>query len=117
MAKQKAQSASTTQSKVSRCFFAIVLLVILLGTTVSDHAAIAGDTERLAQCIATADLAAAAAKSRDHGIPAERAKQAIVTADTTEAQLKEAIAVAYGADPLTPEQASSMVLQNCLESE
>jgi hypothetical protein len=116
MTKQKAQNASTTQSKLRRRF-AIVLLLILFGTTVPNHAAIAGDTERLAQCIATADLAAAAAKSRDHGIPAQRAKQAIAGTDTTEAQLKEAIGIAYGTDPLTPDQASRVVLQDCLEAD
>ena len=93
MTKPKAQNAST-QSKARRSF-AIVLLLILFGTTVPHHAAIAGDTERLAQCIAIADLAAAAAKSRAHGIPAQQAKQAIASTDTPEAQLKEAIAIAY----------------------
>jgi hypothetical protein len=71
----------------------------------------------LAQCIATADLAAAAVKNRDHGIPAQRAKQAIASTDKTDAQLKEAIAIAYDADPLTPDQASHKVLHDCLEDE
>jgi hypothetical protein len=115
--KRKSAYGSIAEWKALYGFFAIFLLVILFSTSVPDHAAIAGDTERLAQCIATADLAAAAARSRDHGMPARQAKQAIASIDTTEAQLKEAIAIAYGADPLTPDQASRMVLQECLEAE
>jgi hypothetical protein len=116
-ARQKSPNGSIAESKGARRFFAILLLMIPLAATVPGNPAIAGDTERLAQCIATADLAAAAVKSRDNGIPAQRVKQAIASIDTTDAQLKEAIAIAYGADPLTPDQASRKVLQDCLEAE
>jgi hypothetical protein len=115
-AKQKSSKDSILESKGERLFF-VILLVISLNASVPDHPSIAGDTERLAQCIATADLGAAAVKSRDHGIPAQRAKQAIASTDTTDAQLKESIAIAYGTDPLTPDQASRKVLQDCLEAE
>jgi hypothetical protein len=114
--KRKSRNAPITKSKKAR-YFSGLLLVIMLTATISGHPATAGDTERLAQCIAAADLAAAAVKSRDHGIPSQRAKQAIASTDTTDAQLKEAIAIAYGADPVTPDQASLRVLHDCLEAE
>ena len=114
--RQKSSTDSILESKGARLFF-MILLVISLNASVPDHPAIAGDTERLAQCIATADLAAAAVKSRDHGIPAQQVKQAIASTDTTDAQLKEAIAIAYGTDPLTPDQASRKVLRECLEAD
>jgi hypothetical protein len=116
-ARQKSLNGSITKSKGARRFFGRLLLVLALAAIVPGHPAIAGDAERLAQCIATADLAAAAVKSRDYGIPAQRVKQAIASTDTTDAQLKEAIAIAYGTDPLTPDQASRKVLQDCLEAE
>ena len=114
--KQKSSKDSILESKGARPFF-VILLVISLNASVPDHPAIAGDTERLAQCIARAGLAAVAVKSRDHGIPAQRAKQAIASTDTTDAQLNEVIAIAYGTDPLTPDQASRKVLQDCLEAD
>jgi hypothetical protein len=92
-------------------------LVIALAAILPASTAIPGDAERSPQCVATTALAAAAAKSRDHGIPAQRAKQAIASTDTTEAQLKEAIAMAYDADPLTPDQLSRVVLRECLEAD
>jgi hypothetical protein len=111
--RQKSGNGSITRSRGMR-LFARLLPVIALAATAPGHSATAGDTERLAQCIATADLAAAAVKSRDHGIPAQQAKQAIASADITDAQLKEAITIAYGADPVTQEQASRKVLQDCM---
>ena len=114
---QNLASAASTGSKAARRSLAILLLAMLLVTPVPGHPAMAGDTERLAQCIATADLAAAAAKCRHNGIPLPQAKQAIATTDPTDGQLKEAIAIAYGSDPLTPDQASRKILQDCLEGE
>ena len=115
-ARQKSPQGSIIEPKRARPFF-VILLVISLAAFVPDHLTIAGDTKRLAQCIAAADLAAAAVKSRDHGILAQRAKQTIASTDTTDAQLNEAIAIAYGADALTPDQASRQVLHDCLEAE
>jgi hypothetical protein len=114
----RSRNGSLTNSKKAHHSLGILLLLITSATTLRGHPAITDDAERLAECIATADVAAAAVKSRDRGISPQRARQVIASADATDAQLKEAIAIAYdGADQRTPEQASRKVIHNCLEAE
>jgi nanoRNase/pAp phosphatase (c-di-AMP/oligoRNAs hydrolase) len=80
---------------------------------------IAGDTDRFANCIASADMASAAAKSRDAGIPSEKTI-AIIARQAPEdsvQQVKRTVTFVYSNDKLTPDEASDRIIQNCFELE
>jgi hypothetical protein len=117
MKREQNLASAGTGLKPARYLLATLLIIMPLVTTVPSSHAMAGHIERLAQYIASVDLAAAAVRCRDGGVPSRQAKQAIASTDTTDAQLKEAIAIAHGSEPLTPDQASRKILQDCLEPE
>src|SRR5580698_3507624 len=95
---------------------AVAAILLAISTATS---AIAGDTDRLANCVASADMASAAAKSRDAGIPSEKAI-AIIARQAPEdsvQQVKRTVTFVYRDDKLTPDEASDRILQSCFESE
>jgi len=93
----------------------IVVIAASLAT-----AALAGDTDRLAGCIAAADRAKAAAESRDTGMPRGQ-MDAIVDKDQAPAKSTEQVNTTandvYSDGQLSPEQASARAFQNCFEAE
>jgi hypothetical protein len=96
----------------------IILLTILIASALT-NLAVAGDTDRLADCAAAADMASAAARSRDAGVSSDRTTAIIYqeAPDALKEQVKTTVAEVYSNSKLTPDQASSTVLQNCLEIE
>ncbi|MGA2412355.1 MAG: hypothetical protein ABSG46_18470 [Candidatus Binataceae bacterium] len=97
---------------------AIIPLTILIAISLRSLAA-AGDTDRVADCTVAADMASAAARSRDAGESADQA-MAIIYQGAPEApkgEVKATVAEIYSNRKLTPDQASSEVLQSCLEIE
>ena len=96
----------------------VAIAVILLVSSIASSA-IAGDTDRLANCVASADMASDAAKSRDAGIPSEKtvaiiAKQA---PEDSVQQVKRTVNFVYSNYKLSPEEASDTIHQNCFELE
>jgi hypothetical protein len=88
-------------------------------------AAFASDTDRLANCVAVADQAKAAAESRDAGVPRTRTV-AIIDEDQADRdrapvksteQVNTTVSDVYGDRTLTPDQASARAFQNCFEAE
>lgn len=83
------------------------------------HFAVAGDTDRLADCVAMADMAGAAAKSRDAGVSPTKTITIITSRqmpDELKSQVNEVVTDVYS-DRLTPDQVSEKVLENCFELE
>ena len=72
---------------------AIILLTILIAISLASWAA-GGDTDRVGDCAAAADMASAAAKSRDAGESADRTMTIIYqgTPDTLKGQVKATVA-------------------------
>jgi hypothetical protein len=97
---------------------AIILLTILIAISLASLA-VAGDIDRVADCAAAADMATAAARSRDAGVSADQTMKIIYLGapDALKGQVKATIAEVYSNRQFTPDQASSTVLQNCLEIE
>jgi hypothetical protein len=64
-------------------------------------------------------MASAAARSRDAGVSADRTMTIIYQGapDALKGQVKATVAEVFSNRKLTPDQASSEVLQNCLEIE
>jgi hypothetical protein len=93
----------------------MVVVIVSLAT-----GALAGDTDRLAGCIAAADRARAAAEK--HEAEASPARTvAIVDKDQAPAKSSEQVNTTandvYSDGQLTPEQASARAFQNCFEAE
>src|SRR5271155_1738494 len=65
---------------------AAVAAMLLAGSIATS--AIAGDTDRFANCVASADMASVAATSRDAGIPSEKAI-AIIARQTPEDSVQQ----------------------------
>ncbi len=98
---------------------AIILLAILFLASIAASAS-ASDTGRLADCIAVADAARAAAKNRDAGVSRERTIEIIDRQQASGDQpdeVKPTVAEVYSDHSLTPDQASDRAFQNCFESE
>jgi hypothetical protein len=98
---------------------AIILLAIPVLAAIAASAA-ASDTGRLADCIAVADAARAAAKNRDAGVSREKTIDIIdrqQTSDDQKDQVNPAVADVYSDHSLTPDQASAREFQSCFESE
>lgn len=112
MAKSIVASLTTTK-------LAIILLAIL-GLASIAASAYASDTGRLADCIAVADAARAAAQNRDAGVPRERTIEIIdrqqASGDQKD-QVKPTVAEVYSDHSLTPDEASARAFQSCFESE
>jgi hypothetical protein len=92
--------------------------MILVASSLT-KSAVAGDADRLANCAAAADMASAAAKSRDAGVSPDRTT-AIIYQQAPEAlkgEVNATVAEVYNNSSLTPDQASSKVMQRCLEIE
>jgi hypothetical protein len=98
---------------------AIVLSMTFLTAVALTGRAPADDTDRVANCAAAADMASAAAKSRDAGVSLERTT--LITyqgaSNAVKEEVKTTVAEVYDNAKLTPDQASSKVLQECLEIE
>jgi len=97
---------------------AVAIAALLLASAIATSA-IAGDTDRFANCVASADMASAAAKSRDAGIPLEKTI-AIIARQAPEdpvQQVKRTVTFVYSNDKLTPDEASDRIIQNCFELE
>jgi hypothetical protein len=95
-----------------------ISMVLILSSLIKPAAA--ADTDRLAGCVALADMATAVAKSRDAGVSLDRARERVATA-AIESQppdlVNAAIRIVYDDKRLTPDQASEKVLESCLQSE
>jgi hypothetical protein len=97
---------------------AAAVAAILLAASIASSA-IAGDTDRLANCVASADMASTAAKSRDAGIPSEKTI-AIIARQAPEdsvQQIKRTVTFVYSNYKLTPDEASDRMIQNCFDLE
>jgi hypothetical protein len=97
----------------------VVAIAALLLASAIATSAIAGDTDRFANCVASADMASAAAKSRDASIPLEKTI-AIIARQAPEdpvQQVKRTVTFVYSNDKLTPDEASDRIIQNCFELE
>jgi hypothetical protein len=97
---------------------AIISTVLILGSLIKP--ATAADTDRLAGCVALADMATAVARNRDAGVPLDQARESVAAA-AIETQPPDlviaAISFVYDNKRLTPDQASEKVLESCLQSE
>lgn len=112
MAKSIVASLTTTK-------LAIILLAIAVLASIAASAS-ASDTGRLADCIAVADAARAAAQNRDAGVSRERTIEIIdrqETSDDQKGQVKPTVADVYSDHSLTPDEASARAFQSCFESE
>jgi hypothetical protein len=98
----------------------IVTLSIVAITVSLAAGALAGDTDRLAGCIAAADRAKAAAESREAEASPERTV-ALDARDQAPAKSTEQVNTTtsnvYSDGQLIPEQASARAFQNCFEAE
>jgi hypothetical protein len=97
---------------------AIAVAAILLAGSIA-NSALASDTDRLANCVANADMAGAAAKNRDAGLPSAKTV-AIIARQAPEdsvQQVKRTVTFVYSNYTLTAEEASGAILQNCFELE
>jgi len=80
---------------------------------------VAGDTDRLANCVAAADMASAAAKSRNAGVSSAKTT-AIIARQLPEAlkgKLKATVADVYSHYEHTPDELAAKTLQECFESD
>jgi hypothetical protein len=96
------------------------ILSIVVITASLATAALAGDTDRLASCIAAADRARAAAEKRE----AEASPARMVALDARDQapaksteQVNTTASHVYIDGQVTPEQASARAFQNCFEAE
>jgi len=92
----------------------IILIVGLISNSV-----VAGDTDRVSNCVAAADMASVAAKSRNTGVSSAKtttiiAKQA---PEALKRKLKATVADVYSHYELTPDELAAKTLQECLESD
>jgi dephospho-CoA kinase len=108
---------NTLGSRVPR-WSAVASFVILVASLLT-NSAIAGDTDRLANCVARADLAKTAAENRDAGLPSEKTTAIIAKQMPEEStrQIKRTVNFVYGDYKITPDEASEKLLQNCFEME
>jgi hypothetical protein len=94
-------------------FLTILFAVVIARATFGD------DTDRLANCVAIADMASAAAKSRDAGVPPAKTI-AVIAKQVPEGlqwQVNVTVADVYSDHRLSPDEASARVLQNCFDPE
>jgi hypothetical protein len=97
---------------------ALVLAAVLVGGSIAS-AATAGDTDRLANCVATANMARDAAKSHEGNVSSDRTLAIIAK------QKPKIVKSRNSADPelysdndnLTPDEAAAKVLHRCFESD
>jgi hypothetical protein len=97
---------------------AAALSIILIAGSIS-NSVVAGDTDRLANCVAAADMASAAAKSRNTGVSSAKTT-AIIAKQLPEAlkgKLKATFADVYSHYELTPDELAAKTLQECFESD
>ena len=96
----------------------MAVAVILLAGSIA-NSVLASDTDRLANCVANADMASAAVKSRDAGISSEKTIAIIVRKAPQDSvqQVKRTVSFVYSNYTLTAEEASGAILQNCFELE
>jgi hypothetical protein len=95
------------------------LLTILIAASMASTA-LASDTDRLAGCIAAADQARAAARTREAAASPDRTvaftpKDQAPTKSSE--QVNSAASDVYSDGQLTPDQASARAFQNCFEAE
>jgi hypothetical protein len=95
------------------------LLIILVAASLGTPA-LAGDTDRLAGCIAASDQAGAVAKTSDAGASPDRTvaftpkdQQPVKSSDEVNSAARDV----YSDGQLTPDQASAKAFQNCFEAE
>jgi hypothetical protein len=94
-------------------------LSMILLACITASSAVASDTDKLTDCVATADVASTAAKSRDAGISAERTIVIIANQvlEGSMLQVNRTVNYVYSDQGLTPEEASTKVLQSSYEME
>jgi hypothetical protein len=105
------------RSRVPR--WSAVACSVILVTGLVTNSAIAGDTDRLANCVASADLAKTAAENRDAGLPSEKTTAIIAKQMPEEStrQIKRTVNFVYSDSRITPDEASEKLLQTCFEME
>jgi hypothetical protein len=94
-----------------------IAFLTLLFAVVMARAAFGDDTDRLANCVAIADMASAAAKSRDAGVPPAKTIAVIAkqVPEGLQRQVNETVADVYSDHRLSPDGASARVLQSCFD--
>jgi hypothetical protein len=108
---------NTIRSRVPR--WSAVTFFVILAAGSATSSANADDTDRLANCVASADVAKTAAENRDAGLPSEKTSAIIAKQMPEEStrQIKRTVNFVYSDYKITPDEASQKLLQNCFEME
>ena len=96
-----------------------MMALSIISFSLTTNAAHADDTERLASCVARADIATTAAADRDAGLSVTKAVELIEEQrpDEPSQQIERIVGTVYREHQFTPDETSTNLLQGCFDLE